>query len=986
MTTNLPWQKTGRIWWLALFTILVSTPSAWAQQAQPESYRGFDGQQISDVDVSARPGVDVAHIRSLIKHQKGAAFSSGTMQQTVAALEQSRLFSRVRVSVEPEAAGLRIIFILEPTDYVGVIEFPGTGTHFPYTALLQAVDISEQTPFYEGLEPKGRDGLLNYLHKQGYFAAEVQPTAQEDPQKQIVNLSFRCDLKKQARIRNITFAGLPDEQSSSMRASLHGVWARLKRVSLKPGQRYSESRADKLIDFIRDRLRTENRLAPAVHLGPPAYDAATNVVDLRFNIVPGPQVSLKVNGARVSSKTLRRLISIYQEGSADQDLIDEGERNLRSYFQTKGYFYATTNSQVTKQGDAVQIVYNVDLGSKSREKGVYFEGNHYFSDKQLKARVAIKKGFLILRGAYSDQLLQKSVGSLAQLYKDAGFSSVSIRTQVQNFRPEVDVTFQITEGPQDKLASLQLSGNKTRPLGDLTKQRPLTMKMGEPFSPKRMETDRTELLASYLDLGYLNADIRSSATPKPDNPHEMNVVFTVQEGPQVTISNIVLLGEKHTKPQFLDGIIAAQLKPSNPLSEGKLLRTESDLYDLGIFDWASTDPLRAITDQTSEEVLVKVHESPLNSIDIGGGLEIMPRDGSLPANSVAVPGFPPISLGSKFTVSQKSYIGPRFTFDFERHNLRGKAQTATIGTILSRLDQRGFFTYADPHFHGTSWSSLLSASGERTSENPIYTAELGQASFQIQKSLDRRHTRNVILRYTFNRTDLYNILITGLVLPEDQHVRLSTFDAEYVRDSRDKPLDAHHGIYQTFDFGVTAKSLGASADFLRFLGQTAFYKPVKPWLIWANNFRIGLAKPFSGSDVPLSERFFSGGADSLRGFPINGAGPQRPVPVCSNPSNPSTCTLISVPVGGDMLFIFNSEARFPLPIYHGIGGAVFYDGGNVYSNINLRQFADDFTHSVGVGLRYQTPVGPVRLDFGYRITSVPGVKDTQYFVTLGQSF
>jgi len=217
-------------------------------------------------------------------------------------------------------------------------------------------------------------------------------------------------------------------------------------------------------------------------------------------------------------------------------------------------------------------------------------------------------------------------------------------------------------------------------------------------------------------------------------------------------------------------------------------------------------------------------------------------------------------------------------------------------------------------------------------------------------------------------------------------VRLSTFDGEYVRDTRDQPLDAHHGIYQTFDFGVTSKALGASADFVRFLGQTAFYVPVKPWLVWATNFRLGLAAPFSGSDVPLSERFFSGGADSLRGFPINGAGPQRPVPVCTNPSNPATCTLISVPVGGNMLFIVNSEARFPLPFKKGLGGAFFYDGGNVYSNISIKQLADDFTHSVGAGLRYNTPVGPVRLDFGYRITSEPGIKATQYFVTLGQSF
>ena len=480
--------------------------------------------------------------------------------------------------------------------------------------------------------------------------------------------------------------------------------------------------------------------------------------------------------------------------------------------------------------------------------------------------------------------------------------------------------------------------------------------------------------------------MRSAASPAPDDPHKFNVTYTVDEGAQSHISQVVMLGQKETHPQFLQEVASEQVKPGDPLSQGKMLQAESDLYDLGVFDWSNVEPLRPVVNQTQEELLVKVHESPLNSMDIGGGIEIIPRDGNLPVNSVAVPGIPAVSLGNKFTVSQKSYIGPRFTFAFTRHDIRGRAETATIGTVLSRLDQRGFFTYADPRLRGSSWSSLFNLSGERTTQNPIYTAELGQVSFQVEKALDAKRTKQAILRYNLQRTNLYDLVIPGLVLPEDRHVRLSTVEGEYVRDTRDKPLDAHHGIYQTFDLGVTSTKLGATADFVRFLGQTAFYIPVTPSLVWANNFRVGFAVPFSDSHVPLSERFFSGGADSLRGFPINGAGPQRAVPVCGNPADQSTCTLISVPVGGDMLFIVNSELRFPLPIYHGLGAAVFYDGGNVYSNINFRQFADQFTHSVGGGLRYQTPIGPVRIDLGYRITSVPGVKSTQYFVTLGQSF
>ncbi|MGH7939923.1 MAG: BamA/TamA family outer membrane protein, partial [Limisphaerales bacterium] len=177
-----------------------------------------------------------------------------------------------------------------------------------------------------------------------------------------------------------------------------------------------------------------------------------------------------------------------------------------------------------------------------------------------------------------------------------------------------------------------------------------------------------------------------------------------------------------------------------------------------------------------------------------------------------------------------------------------------------------------------------------------------------------------------------------------------------------------------------------TAGFTRLLGQAAFYHPVRSWLIWANDFRAGVAKPFSGSVIPLSERFFSGGADSLRGFPTFGAGPQRSVPACSDPHNPATCVEIRVPVGGNELFIWNSEGRFPLPIKKGLGGVVFYDGGNVYDHIVIGNFLKEYTNTVGLGLRYDTPVGPIRLDVGRNLNPVPGIKPTQFFITIGQAF
>ncbi len=315
----------------------------------------------------------------------------------------------------------------------------------------------------------------------------------------------------------------------------------------------------------------------------------------------------------------------------------------------------------------------------------------------------------------------------------------------------------------------------------------------------------------------------------------------IDEGHGEKVGEVLLLGADHTKPKFIRSITDKNVESGDLLSQEKLLKSESDLYTVGVFDWASVAPVSATTDEEGQQIVViRVHESHRNTVDIGGGLEIIPRNGNIPVGAVVVPGIPPVSLGNKFTRQPEKLHRPaRHISIFTPQHSRQEPKPQRSAIVASRLDQRISLNYADPYLHGSAWSSLFSISAERTTENPIYTALFSRHRSRSSGS-STKSTRKRSLPATATRAPISaKSSSPSLSLPQDQRVKLSTIYAQYIRDTRDNPLDAHRGWYQTFNFGVTPTAFGSSSSFVRFLGQTSFYRPVKPWLTWANQFRLG---------------------------------------------------------------------------------------------------------------------------------------------------
>lgn len=986
--------------WLAVLAavmLICSSARAWGQpknetpqdlpktSAQLEQeFSAYEGQNVTSIVLAGRPNLDIAEYTPLFAQKPGEPLSLSKIQQTIDAVQQKGRFQEVRLMMEPQADGLEVLLVLEPAVYFGVFTFTGSGW-FPYSRLLQVTNYPPETAYNSEDIRRAVENLLTFCRQEGFFEAKIVPETELLPREGVANIVFHMDLGRHSKFGEITIDGVPPEQAARLKGSLRSIWARLTGAAIRPGRPYRHSTVTKATRLLEGKLTGKNRLAATVRFRGAQYHEESNRADVTFDARRGPIIHVKIQGAHLWSWTKKSLLPVYQGAGMNRELVQEGAVALTSYFQGKGYFGAKVDSRFEKQGDTYNLVYKITKGKKHKVTSVKLSGNHILKSDQLRPLLKVQQAHLFSRGKYSQKLVDSSTKNLKDFYLASGFRDASVKSDVQDSGGNVRVTFTVDEGPRDTVHSLEIQGAKTLARSEYA-PKGLKLTVGGPYSQNLIQQDRRDILANYLNAGYPNVAFQEKANPvAKQDPHQINVLYQIDEGPRVTIRNLYTLGNRKTQPRVI-AMDTAALKPGTKLSEAELLSSESRLYDNpGVFDWAEIDPRRRITTQTSEDVLVKVHEAPKNQITYGLGFEFINRGGNVPSGTIALPNLPPVGLPSQFKTNQQTFWGPRGTMEYTRNNVRGRGESISLTVFAGRLHQRGAAFYIDPHLFWSSWRSTASISADHDAENPIFSSNQESAGYQVQKPMDKEKTKTLFFRYTFSHTDLTRLEIPELVPPDDRNVKLSTLSTAFIRDTRDNILNAHRGMLESVNLDFNATELGADVDFAKLTGQAAYYKEIGDGIVWANSLRIGLAPPFAGSHVPLSELFFTGGGSTLRGFPLDSAGPQRKVQVCSEGST-TDCSLIQVPTGGKELMLINSEFRIPLPIMSNLGMAMFYDGGNVFPGVGFSQFQSLYSNNVGLGLRYETPVGPIRLDVGRNLSPVPGINPTQFFISIGQAF
>lgn len=937
----------------------------------------YQGRVVHEIGFKGLTSADAGRLRKLIAQREGQPLDRNLIRQSIVTLDATRRFSDIRAEAEREPSGsVNVWFVTEPNYFVGQVRSIGNPNRPNSNQVVNASKLVLGTRFIQADLDRALANVQQLLRDNGYYRAEVKAQTTPHSDRQQMDVNFIMDPGPLARVGEVSVTGDPGYSKGQVEdmAKFH------------PGDEVSVQRTSNALDRLRKKYQKQSRLVAQISVPNRIYRPGTNTVDYTFNIQPGPKVDIIVEGFKLSRRELRKAVPVFQENTLDEDLLNEGRRNLLTYLQTHGYFDATVGIKQHNEvgGDLLRAIYIVDPGERHKLAKVVLEGNHYFPSDLILPRMQIQPaGRLFSHGRFNQGLLADDVRGIEDLYRNNGFQHVKVTSKVQdNYEGEtnqLEVEIHIGEGPQTTVSSLTITGNHVMGLHDFPE---LSTAPGQPFSETNIASDRDALLDFYFNHGFPSATFEATAKPMVSDPECMNVTFTIHEGEQVFVDQVYVSGLRYTRPATADQQL--EIHPGDPVSQIEMLRTQQKLYDLGIFSQVETAVQNPEGKEPSKNVLVDVQEAKRYTFNYGLGLEFQTGQPAVGSNQ---------PLGA-------TGVSPRVSFDVTRLNFRGRANTLTLKSNLGRLQQRGLISYDAPRWlNSQNWHLSLTAFYDNTLDVTTFTSQRLEASVQFQQTVSR--ATSLFYRYTFRRVKASDIEISPDQIPLlSQPTRVGGPGLSFIRDKRDNPLETTRGTYNTIDEALADTHFGSEADFSRILLQNSTYhafgrrRPDNRRYVFARSTRIGVEVPYgstvivepgdqvpdNSSLVPLPERFFSGGGNSHRGFGLNQAGPR----------DPNT----GFPLGGSALFLNNLELRFPpvnLPFFEdNLSFAIFHDAGNVFTKAS--DLVDSLGHwtqqnpelcnnsamrdqcnynyvsqAIGVGIRYRTPIGPVRFDFGYNL-------------------
>lgn len=1023
------WRWRSGLTGVASLALLFAATDSYGQTpAQPETSvaNGVTTAPVVEVRILNERGSLLKESPAGLPIEIGKPLDREKVAQSIRTLYATGDYADLKAVVTPVGSGVRLDFVVRENLFFNQVIIEGLTAPPTDSAAAAAMQLTLGKPFRQGDVDEGLDRLREVLKEEGLYTAKVTSENRPHAETHTMDVIVHIEPGPRARIESVKLNNQTEYRDAEI----------LSRLKVKNGQTLTSARIQRGTDRIRKFLVKKGRLSARATVRRGEYDAAKTSVRLELEVTEGPRVEMAVTGAKFSKGDLKRLVPVYQENAVDVDLLEEGKRNIRERLERQGYFdadvsYTTETKEVEgkdqkTKGTEQLITYKVERGSRHRLVGIEFGGNRYFSTSLLRSRLQVYGAAFGSSGRFSRTLIQSDADSMRGLYEANGFLDAKVNAEIlDNYKKregDVFVRFVVQEGAQTRVASLAIEGIHAFTQDELLGV--VGSSPGQPYSDFNVATDRDNILALYFNAGYPDASFTSTAEAvnapekaeaasakngngngkenvKKENERvaqaaPMRLVYRITEGPQTIVKRVLMSGYQRTRV----GVIRREIrvKEEAPLRESDVVESQRRLYNLGIFNRVTIEPQNPDGRDPEKDLAVLVEEASRYTMAYGGGFEVQrlasttnPTGGQIQA-------------------------APRGIFEVAKLNLTGRADSLSLKLRGSTIEDRALLGYSIPNTFGNShYSTQATAYTEKTQDINTFTATRYEFEMQLTNQVTPRTT--IVYRYAFRKVNISNL--NTHIAPEEiplfqQPTLVSEFGLTWLRDARDNPADATKGSLNNADFALASTRIGSSASFMRFFFQNSTYYPIKKRFSFARSLRIGILEPVANTEsltfppptpnqcteaappgptpeiIPLPERFFAGGGTSLRGFALNQAGPRDP------------CT--GFPVGGQAMLVLNQEFRFPmhLPfIGSQLGGALFYDGGNVYSrldHVSLRTYSPKpvfvaqnpalppndttnpttcvfnctnelnyFAHTVGFGLRYGTPVGPIRIDLGYQI-------------------
>jgi outer membrane protein insertion porin family len=638
---------------------------------------------------------------------------------------------------------------------------------------------------------------------------------------------------------------------------------------------------------------------------------------------------IEITGAEhVPPKRLRKEIKIRLYQAVDEQQLEDARQKIIDVYQGKGFTDVSVEFRIDpideKHGTA-RVVFTVNEGARGAVSQVHFEGNAHISEKvlrkQMKTRGRTPIYFLDKTGRLDEVQLQQDLDKIREYYQDHGFIDVEIKNvrKERTSKGPMIITIVIAEGPQYHVHKLTISGYQAaREQGIRTL---LKMKEGSVYSPKQLRDDAKLVADAYGSAGYVDLVVTPEGTPA--GPALIDVHYTIEEGTRSFVNRINIEGNTRTKDKVIRREVL--VAPGDVFNTVRIDTTKKRLENLGYFAKVETYP--EDTDIPGrKDLTILVQEKRTGSLSFGGGFSTVDK----------LVGFAELSQGN-FDL----FNWPSFTGGGQKFRLRIQYGQERQDFILS---------ITEPYFLDRRLA--LTGSAFYTEANYL-SADYDQRNYGF--TLELRKPINTYLYgtlgYTLQDVDIFNVSPSSpdFILSQAGTFTESKVFSSLVFDSRDNPLLSRRGQRITFSPAIAGGPLGGNTQIYALdLEGSQYFKLPKDTILLLNGEIATVNQWGNGSEVPIFERLFLGGSNNLRGFPYREVGPQQN----------------GEPVGGQSMARATVEWTFP--IIEKARGAVFYDTGFVNSSAWSFGF-NNIASDVGIGLRLDLPIGPLRLDYGYPV-------------------